>query len=335
MVADLIAAWRHLRRSPAHVVIVVISLGVGMAVSVAAFSVMNVLAFEERPGIDTRSTLVNIRWSRGASLMAEQDLDVLDRELTAVFSAVAAEGRRSVPVVLPSEPVTTSASFVSPQYFVALGTRAVTGRLLTVSDAAADAPAAAVIGERFWRERFGASGDALGQTITIGGRPFTIVGVTPAGFAGLIPRDVGQGDEAIPQIWLPLRHRASEFGSLRTGPSLSVAGRLRAGMPLRGALAELAVVGSRLGTDPAVRRERGALWGYRAGIDWSDDPLQARRPLRCFFLCRSPCWRSDAQTSSTCSWPAPQNEAARSVSVSPLARRGIGLSVYLPSKWSS
>ena len=56
MVADLLAAWRHLRRSPAHVVIVVISLGVGMAVSAAAFSVMNALAFEERPGIETRST---------------------------------------------------------------------------------------------------------------------------------------------------------------------------------------------------------------------------------------------------------------------------------------
>ena len=50
MVADLVAAWRQLRRSPAHVVIVVISLGVGMAVSAAAFSVMNALAFEAAAG---------------------------------------------------------------------------------------------------------------------------------------------------------------------------------------------------------------------------------------------------------------------------------------------
>lgn len=284
MVADLVAAWRQIRRSPAHVVIVVISLGVGMAVSAAAFSVMNALAFEERPGIDTRSTLVNIRWSAGPGPLSEQDFDTVERELGTAFSAAAAEARRSVPVVLPSEPITAPAAFVSSRYFVTLGTRPAHGRLLTPYDAAPDAPAAALIGERFWRESFGRSADILGRSITIGGRPFTIVGVTPAEFSGLIPQDVGQGEAAIPQVWLPLRHRAAAGGPLRSAPSLSVAGRLRAGVPVNRALAELAVVGSRLRTDPAEGRQGVSLWGYRAGIDWSDSPIQVASVLGVFLF---------------------------------------------------
>jgi putative ABC transport system permease protein len=284
MLADLVAAWRQLRRSPAHVVIVVISLGVGMAVSAAAFSVVNALAFEERPGIDTRSGLCNIRWNAGAGLLSEQDFEVIERELGTVFSAAAAEARRSVPVVLPSEPITAPASFVSPLYFEALGTQPAHGRLLTPYDAAPDAPAAALIGERFWRESFGASADILGRPITIGGHPFTIVGVTPAEFSGLIPRDVGQGEGAIPRVWLPLRHYAAAGGPLRSVPSLSVAGRLRAGVPVKRALAELAVVGSRLRTDPAKGRDGVSLWGYRAGIDWSDNPIEVAAVLGVFLF---------------------------------------------------
>jgi putative ABC transport system permease protein len=283
MVGDLLAAWRHLRRSPVHVGIVVVCLGLGMAASVAAFSVMNALAFEERPGIATRSTLVNIRWRGGAGLLAGQDFDVVERELEAVFSTVAAEGRRLMPVVLPSGPITAPASFVSPQYFVTLGTRPVLGRLLRAYDAAPDAPPAALIGERLWRETFGAS-DVLGRTITIGGRPYTIVGVTPAEFSGLIPRDVGQGHEAIPQAWLPLRHDSATAGPLRAIPWLSVAGRLRPGVPVKRALVELAVVGSRLRTDPAEGRERASLWGYRAGIDWRDNPLEVASVLGVFLF---------------------------------------------------
>ncbi|MDP9323264.1 MAG: ABC transporter permease, partial [Acidobacteriota bacterium] len=284
MVADLLAAWRQLRRSPAHVVIVVISLGVGMAVSAAAFSVMNALAFEERPGIDTRSTLCNIRWSAGAGLLSEQDFDAIEWQLGTVFSATAAEARRSVPVVLPTEPITTSAAFVSPLYFVTLGTRPAHGRLLTPYDAAPDTPPAALIGERFWRGSFGASADILGRSITIGGHPFTIVGVTPAEFSGLIPRDVGQGEAAIPQVWLPLRHYRAAGGPLRSVPSLSVAGRLRSGVPVKRAVAELAVVGSRLRSDPAKGRESVSLWGYRAGIDWSDNPFEVASVLGVFLF---------------------------------------------------
>ena len=284
MVADLVAAWRQIRRSPAHVVIVVISLGVGMAVSAAAFSVMNALAFEERPGIDTRSTLFNIRWSAGAGQLSEQDFDTVEPELGTVFSAAAAEARRSMPVVLPSEPITVPAAFVSSRYFVTLGTRPAHGRLLTPYDAEPDAPAAALIGERFWRESFGRSVDILGRSITIGGHPFTIVGVTPAEFSGLNPQDVGQGEAAIPQVWLPLRHHAAAGGPLRSVPSLSVAGRLHAGVPVKRALAELAVVGSRLKTDPAEGRQGVSLWGYRAGIDWSDNPVQVASVLGVFLF---------------------------------------------------
>ena len=219
-------------------------------------------------------------------LLSEQDFDAVERELGTVFSSAAAEARRSLPVVLPSEPITVPAAFVCPLYFVTLGTRPVHGRLLTPYDAAPEAPSAALISERLWRESFGASADVLGRSITIGGHPSTIVGVTPARFSGLIPQDVAQGESAIPQVWLPLRHRA-EAGAWRSVPSLSVAGRLRTGVPVKRALSELTVVGSRLRTLRTAAAEgpaRKSLWGYRAGLDWRDNPFEVASVLGVFLF---------------------------------------------------
>ncbi len=145
--------------------------------------------------------------------MSQEDFEVIEQTLGAAFSAFAADGNRSVPVVLPSGPVTLTAAFVSPSYFETLGTVPVRGRLLTADDARADGPPVALISEPLWRDSFERSEDVLGRTIMVGGRPFTIVGVTPAGFPGLLQRDVGQSEAGYPQVWLPLRHAVV---SLRT-----------------------------------------------------------------------------------------------------------------------
>ena len=123
---------------------------------------------------------VCLRVPRG---ITPQDFEGMEAETRATFAGVAAQGSRRLPVSLPTEPAVVPAAFVSPAFFQVLGTRPVAGRLLTPADgASADAPVL-VIAETLWRSSFGSEPDVIGQEL-LGGRSFSIVGVTPAGFPG-------------------------------------------------------------------------------------------------------------------------------------------------------
>lgn len=83
-------------------------------------------------------------------------------------------------------------------YFQLLGVSPAAGRLLRQDDnRRADPRAVAVLSHSLWRSHFASSPDAVGQTIRLNGTPFTIVGVSPAGFRGL---DLG-GE---PDLWIPM-----------------------------------------------------------------------------------------------------------------------------------
>jgi len=78
-----------------------------------------------------------------------------------------------------------SGAIVTGNFFDVLGVRAAQGRLLTVADDVTPGghPVAAISHE-LWQSRFGGRSDAIGREIRLNGHPFTIVGVTPAGFPG-------------------------------------------------------------------------------------------------------------------------------------------------------
>ena len=97
MTADLLAALRQLRRSPIHVVVSTVSLGIGMAIAVAAFSAMKALVFDDVPGIDDRSGLVRMRWGSGFAPISLEDFEAIEQAHGEAFSAFAADGNRSVP----------------------------------------------------------------------------------------------------------------------------------------------------------------------------------------------------------------------------------------------
>src|SRR5262249_22364236 len=98
------------------------------------------------------------------------------------LTAVSTIGRISLSV--GGEPELSSAQAVSGDYFRMLGVSPAAGRLLTSED---DRPgkAIAVISHGYWSRRFGEAASAVGASITINGKPFTIVGVAPKDFSGL------------------------------------------------------------------------------------------------------------------------------------------------------
>jgi putative ABC transport system permease protein len=149
---------------------------------------------------------------------------------------------------------------VSGHFFEVLGVSALRGRVLTPADDAPGAPGGAVvvISHRFWREHFDGADDAIGRSITVQRRPFTVVGVMPPGFFGV---DVGRmTDVMVPFAAEPLlRGQDSQLASV--GSSwLDVIVRRKAGQSLEHANAALRGVQPqiRAATVPAVAAERAA-----------------------------------------------------------------------------
>ena len=75
------------------------------------------------------------------------------------------------------EPELVNAEVVDGPYFELLGAQPIAGRLFQNADHQPGAAPVAVIGERLWEERFGRTGDAIGRTLQLDSRVFTIVGV--------------------------------------------------------------------------------------------------------------------------------------------------------------
>src|SRR5262249_13982921 len=95
------------------------------------------------------------------------------------------------------DPQRLFAQLVTGSYFSALGIHPAAGRFFTMDDdRTPGANPIAVIGYGFWQRRFGGRPDAIGRTIALNRRPFTIVAVAPDGFKGVTSM-FG------PDVWLP------------------------------------------------------------------------------------------------------------------------------------
>lgn len=178
-------AWRGLRRSPSFAAVAILSLALGIGANTAIFSLIHALLLARLP-VSHATELVALRRDQGV-----QGID--DRFSRAEFDALLA-GAGPMPLTMFGS---TSATFevdgvtingsidaADGRYFDFLAIHAERGRLLSAQDDA-DAAPLVVVTDRFWRGRLNADPMAIGRTIKIDRQTFTVVGVTPPGFAGL------------------------------------------------------------------------------------------------------------------------------------------------------
>ncbi|MGO9897521.1 MAG: ABC transporter permease, partial [Bryobacteraceae bacterium] len=123
--------------------------------------------------------------------------------------------------------------YVTGNYFVTLGVKALAGRLFTPQDDQPSAPPAAVISHHSWQADYGADFSVVGSTFAIDGHPFTVVGVAPPGFFG----ETLRSDP--PEIWLPVHQEPTIAGDgallhQSVAAWLRVIGRLRPGASTAG-----------------------------------------------------------------------------------------------------
>ena len=258
--SDLLQTIRALRRSPGHVAVVSLCLGVGIAVCTTTFSILNAFTNGEIPGVADRARIGRLHLSAGVDGAPDfEDSSVTDyeimREGSPSFSAIAAEGARTFSVRVEGRaPMNVLGAFVSGNYFDVLGTHAHLGRLLHASDDRLDAPLAVVISHAFWTARMGAPADIVGRTIVLAGRDAMITGVAPAGFGGLRGGEMNEASGFA--VYVPLVHLRDWPGARRPDQRwLNIYGRLTVPLDRERLSAELQPVARRIeATDPVTRR---------------------------------------------------------------------------------
>jgi predicted permease len=148
---------------------------------------------------------------------------------------LATEDRRVEPVI---------GAEISASAFRLMGTPALLGRTLTEQDERPGEPPVVVIGYSLWKTRFDGDPAVVGRVVKLGTVPSTIVGVMPEGYAFPVRE----------RIWTPLRTGGSSLAP-RTGPAVSIFGRLAPNASIDEAQAELRVVGARVAaTYPATHK---------------------------------------------------------------------------------
>lgn len=257
---DLLQTLRGLRRSPGHVAVVALCLGVGIAVCTTTFSIMNAFTNGELPGVRDRAGIARLHLSAGLDGPPDyDDSAVADYEIVRAgspgFSALAAEGQPTTFAVRAAgrEAMNIDGAFVSGTYFSVLGTTPHLGRLLQPSDDRPDAPLAVVISHAFWNARLGAPADIIGRTLIVGGREAFVAGVGPEGFLGL--RGGEMNEESGLKIYLPLSHARGWPGAPAPQERwLNIYGRLTAPLDRARLSTELQPLAGRIEASAPVER---------------------------------------------------------------------------------
>jgi putative ABC transport system permease protein len=176
---DARQAARSTVRQTSHSLAVVLGLSVGLTVSITTFSALSSLMYGDRPGVKNRSDLVQVSLSYGgtaadgragvhrASAEAPSLNDfAIVRDAGPALGALAAEAGVYMAAAGRHGAIGINGAFVSGNYFDLLGTRPLTGRLLTPSDETGDR-AIAVVSDYFWRTHLDGAADAVGAPILL------------------------------------------------------------------------------------------------------------------------------------------------------------------------
>ena len=259
-VRDVRYSLRTLRRNPGFAAVVIFTLGLGIGINTAIFSLIELVALRPLP-IPHPEKLVLVRWNKqsppewssmdsyGGCDNAKGDsgcsfpYPTSERFRTGARSlagVLAFGGSQTVQRGLGEAATRSSAELVSGEFFSVLGVQAQLGRTFLPSDDQPGAEPVAVLSHAFWQNQLGGDVAAVGRTIILNGAHFRIIGISPQGFSGLQP-------VLPPEMWITL-HGAAGLGPGRWDSKdersawLFVLGRLRPGATVQQARAELEVL---------------------------------------------------------------------------------------------
>jgi putative ABC transport system permease protein len=269
MMNELKFAFRQLRKNPGFTTVAVLTLALGIGANTVVFSVARSVLF--RPlGFEGEDRLLWIRLENTDTGTTENQLSWQElkdiRDASRSFESIATFGIGNPLWDIGDETNPTSAMWVTPNLAEALRIRPALGRLFVSADSAAGDEAVALMSHELWQSRFGGSREVLGQTVILDRKPRTIVGVLPAGLQFPVERAPWLGTGSIlkagqQSFWLPMSEPRGEDLTSRSARLFLPVARLKPGVTVEAARAELAVIGTRLA---AEHPESNRNWAFTA-----------------------------------------------------------------------
>jgi predicted permease len=184
LLSELGSAARSLRRSPGYAAAFILTLGLGIGINAAIFSVVDGVLLSPLPHADADRILYLKQPARGAGVdnVTFSFIEIDDyRAQSTLVDELVEYGDWTFSVVGEGEPHRAVGGLVTPNYFEVLGLVPAHGRSLLVEDAEQGAEPVMVLTHDYWNRAFGADPEALGRTIQLGGRTTRIVGVLEPG----------------------------------------------------------------------------------------------------------------------------------------------------------
>jgi len=236
---DLRHAARTLSRSRTFAAVVVVTLALGIGANTAVFSLVNAVLIRPLGFADVERLLLLHEGVPAAGIdrvaFAYGDLAHIRRDARA-FDAIGSYRNRDVELSgSPGDPERIRIAQVSADLFPLLGIHPARGRSFTADE---DTPGhdVALIGWELWQRRYAADPAVIGRSILLERRPYTVIGVTPAGLE--FPRRGPEFNDQPADVWVPIGLRNASVG-YATGFEVSVIARMRPGVTLAEARADL------------------------------------------------------------------------------------------------
>ncbi len=228
-------AVRSLRKSPGFAIVAVLTMTLGIGALSAMFSVVNAVLLKPLGGVETErivrlaETLPNgVRMARVRTY--EEWLKLGDS-----FESIGARQYCDPNLTGMGEPQQLRAPCVTANWFAIWRTAPLLGRTFSADEDQPGRAQVAVLAYSFWLERFAGDPGAIGRTIILDEKPYTIVGVMPKDF---LPFGKGSGDLYLP--WVLAENRPT---------AVEVTARLRPGVSMEHTRTALAVVRARLASE--------------------------------------------------------------------------------------
>jgi macrolide transport system ATP-binding/permease protein len=238
LLQDVRYALRQLRKSPGFAITAILILSIGIGASTAIFGFVDAALVRPLPYAQPER-LVDV--AESAAMFPRNNLsyqDYLDwKRLNQVFSSLDAYNQSGYLLRNSSGSEPVSAVKVSNGFFRTLGVAPILGRDFHAGEDQLQAPRTVILSYATWQKRFGGRKDVGGETVTLSGVPFTIVGVLPRTF-----QFAPQGDA---EFWTTLRAEGY-CNTRRDCHNLYGIGRLKDGVSVEMALADMKAIARQL-----------------------------------------------------------------------------------------
>jgi putative ABC transport system permease protein len=236
---DLRHGLRALRSSPAFTAVALLTLAIGIGAGTAIFSLVNTVLLRPLPVADPARLVV--LWedvtAAGFPRNTPAPANYVDwKAQNQTFEDIAAASWQTFNLTGSGEPERLTGLRVTANFLTLLGVKPALGRLMLPTEDGPETGSVAVISHGLWQRKFGSDPNLVGRSLNLNGQPYTVVGVAPNGF---------QFPATGANVWIAPAFTPREIAQ-RGSHYLFVIGRLKVGVSLNQARADMATIANRL-----------------------------------------------------------------------------------------